>query len=395
MPRVAHVISSPEGVGGAERVVASLVQGAFDRGWEPAVFNPFTRDPVNQALAEICAPAPYAGKQCSSPGELPALWRWLGSMLSAFRPEIVHVHLFHASVAVASVRLPPGSRALLTHHHGDHLVRLDRHGAATLDRWAGKRYDSVVAISEAVRRFLIDVYGYPPRKVERIRNGWEGKPLERTGSDPPTVICVGNFREQKGHLDLIEAFAQVRDRIPEARLVLVGEGDLRPGIEESVRALKLSESVELRGEVQDVWPEFARADVFALASHYEPLGIAVIEAMAAGLPVVATAVGGIPELVAPGETGRLVEPGNNADLADSLTELLRSAELRSRFGREAEQRAQELRMEDTVNQYLRLYDGVRGSSSTIEIRESDFRADSVGTPHVPGEGSSSRHTPGT
>jgi glycosyltransferase involved in cell wall biosynthesis len=288
--------------------------------------------------------------------------------LRALRPEIVHVHLFHASVAVASVRLPPGTRALLTHHHGDHLVHLGRQGAATWDRWAGRRYDSVVAISEAVRRFLIDAYGYPPRKVERIRNGWEGTPCEHESSDRPTVICVGNFREQKGHLDLIEAFAQVHSRIPEARLLLVGEGELRPGIEESVRALDLSDSVELRGEVQDVWPEFARADIFALASHYEPLGIAVIEAMAAGLPVVATGVGGIPELVSPNKTGHLVQPGRPADLADSLTGLLRSPELRSRYGREALRRAQELRMEETVSQYLRLYAGLLGAPELSRSR---------------------------
>lgn len=359
MPRVAHVISTPSGVGGAERVLASLVRAAGRRGWEPIVINPFASDPANSELAELCRPAPYLGRHCARPHQLPALWVWLSRRLAAVRPDIVHAHLFHASVAVAS--LPPGlwRSALLTHHHGDHLVYLKLRLRASLDRRAGRRYDRVVAISEATRRFLTDEYAYPEDRLSLIRNGWDGQPRPHVGGDThPTVICVANLRRQKGHLTLVRAFAQVRHRLPEARLVLVGDGELRSELELEISRLGLGDSVRLTGPVADVWEELARADVFALASLYEPLGVAVIEAMAAGLPVVATAVGGVPELVEPERTGRLVSPGDAAALADAVTELLSSPELRALMRAAARAAAARMHGDVMTDQYLALYESL-------------------------------------
>jgi glycosyltransferase involved in cell wall biosynthesis len=359
MPRIAHVVSSPEGVGGAERVVASLVHGALDRGWEPLVVNPFSIDPNGSELAEICEPAKYVGRSCSSWRELPGLRSWLRSVVRDFAPDVLHAHLFHAEVAIASLPLPRGTRSLLTHHHGDHFIYLDRRRNARLDRWAGSRFDSVVAISEWVRRFLIERYGYPDRQVEMIRNGWEGEPLPtQNGTGVPTVLCVGNFREQKGHRDLVAAFERVHSELPDARLMLVGDGELRGEIEETVRRLGISGSVHFAGELEDVWPQYAAADLFALASLYEPLGIAVIEAMAAGLPIVATNVGGIRELVEPDATGLLVPPHDVDALANAMLALLRSSDLRSRLSEASRIRAEEMRRGKTVSQYFSLYGAV-------------------------------------
>jgi L-malate glycosyltransferase len=359
MPRVAHVVSSPEGVGGAERVVASLARGALERGWEPLVINPFSSDPNRSALSEICEPAAYVGRAGRSWQQLPGLRHWLGRVVHDFAPDILHAHLFHAEVAVASLQVSPSTRSLLTHHHGDHFVYLGKRWDAHLDRWAGRRFDSVVAVSKWVRRFLLETYRYPDRKVEMIRNGWSGDPqADGSNGRPPTVISVANFRQQKGHADLLHAFARVRRQVPAARLVLIGEGELHDDLEAIATQLGIQGAVEFKGNVDDVWPHLATADVFALGSIYEPLGIAVMEAMAAGLPVVATTVGGIPEVVDPHETGLLAAPRDPVALAEGLIALLKSSELRRRFGRAARERAQGMRMDRTVDQYFSLYAGL-------------------------------------
>jgi glycosyltransferase involved in cell wall biosynthesis len=357
MPRIAHVISTPSGVGGAERVVAALVRESATRGWDSFVLNPFADDPDRADLAEICEPATYAGYRCQSWREVPGLRRWLGASLDRLQPDIVHAHLFHAAVATASLGRRRRHHSVLTHHHGDHLVYLGRRFQTALDRWAGRRYDVVVAISDAMRRFLITRYGYPESRIRLIRNGWEGSPAPHVGGGPnPRVVSVANFRHQKGHPVLLEAFASVHRARPEARLVLVGEGELQPEITHTIARFGLQDAVDLRGRVTDVWEELAQADVFALASLYEPLGIAVMEAMAAGLPVVSTRVGGIPELVASGTTGVLVEPGDTDTMARELTRLLSDPSRRRALGEAGRQAAEKMKAERTVDAYFRLYE---------------------------------------
>jgi glycosyltransferase involved in cell wall biosynthesis len=340
-----------------------LVRGALERGWEPVVLNPFARFPEHSDLAELCRPAPYTGKQCNTWSELPALRRWLGSTLRDFDPDILHAHLFHAGVAIASLQLPRGTRSLLTHHHGDHFVYSNNHTKARLDQWAGSRFDTVVAISDWVRRFLLQRYGYPDRRVEVIRNGWSGQPLPHQGSNgDPTAICVANFRSQKGHADLVGAFALALREVPNARLALVGEGPLAEPVNRAVEAAGISERVEFLGGVADVWPELARADLFVLASLYEPQGIAVIEAMAAGLPVVATDVGGVSELVEDGHTGLLAARSDKTALAQRLVELLTSPEERREMGAAGKRSVAGLTASASVDRYFTLYESLMESA---------------------------------
>ncbi len=189
------------------------------------------------------------------------------------------------------------------------------------DRHFGRQFDRVVAISQWVQTFLYESYGYPRDLVEVILNGWGGRPLPPRPPRVPTAVCVAHLREQKGHDDLLRAFAFVRTRIPQARLRLVGDGPLAPSLKELARTLDLEANVRFEGAVEDVWPLLSEANVFVLASRYEPLGIAVMEAMAAGLPVVATSVGGLPELVTPHRNGTLVPPGNVEALGQAIIDL--------------------------------------------------------------------------
>lgn len=367
-PRVAYVTST-RGVAGAEELLVALVEGGRARGWEQTVLNPFG-NAGSTALAERCAPIDFETRACSSPANLPRLRSWLGYRLAELQPDIVHVSLFQATALTATIPRG-GERRLLTHVYGEGLAQLTLPRIRQrLDRWACARYDHVSAISDAVEDFLVQTHGFLPPPVGRIRLGWSGDPQPRrpAGDRPPTVVCVAALRPEKGHDTLLAAFATVLDAIPEARLVLVGDGPERGAIEATIGAGGMSASVDLRGRVAEIWPHLADADVFVLASPAEALGIAIMEAMAAGLPVVATDVGGIPELVTPGVTGELFGVRDDRDLARRLIALLQSPERRRAMSAAALEKAATMRMERSVEQYFRLYDRLLADGERPAVR---------------------------
>ena len=355
-PRVVYVTSS-RGVAGAEELLAALVAGGRERGWEQTVLNPFG-NAGSVALAQRCAPARFEARGCASPRGLPRLRAWLHRRLADLDPDIVHVTLFQATILTATV--PRGrERRLLTHVYGPGLTQLAQPRVrARLDRWACARFDHVSAISDAVAAFLRSGHGFPPPPVERIRLGWSGTPQPPRPPDgrPPTVVCVAALRREKGHDTLLAAFAEVLTDVPDARLVLVGGGPMRPALEATIAAHGMVDSVRLTGRVEEIWPHLADADVFVLSSPAEALGIAIMEAMAAGLPVVATDVGGIPELVTPGVTGELFGVRDHHALARRLTDLLRSPQRRAAMSAAALEAAETMRMTQSVEAYFRLYD---------------------------------------
>jgi glycosyltransferase involved in cell wall biosynthesis len=358
--RVAHVISTPSGVGGAERMLSDLLSHATHPRQTTTVLNPFALDPDDPAARELYAPASYEACRGASWRELPALRRWLANRLERFDPDIVHAHLFHASVLVASLPRPGHARLVLSHQHGDHFHASGARLGELLDRVAGRRFDHVVGCSQSVEDYLLYRYGYPPGRVSHVHNGWSGEPHERR-PDPGRhdVICVARLRAQKNHATLIDAHARVRAQVPDARLLLAGDGAEREAIRAHTRRLGLDGSVELLGSVDDVWPLLARAHVFVLPSLYEPLGIAVLEAMAAGLPVVASSVGGLREIVEDDVTGYLVPAGDAGALADRVTRLLQDPKLATQMGERGRQAAANYRVERSVERYERLYERLR------------------------------------
>lgn len=163
-------------------------------------------------------------------------------------------------------------------------------------------------------------------------------PLTRHAGDPPLIVAVGRLAEPKDALTLVRALAAVRERPFTA--LLVGDGPDRPSVEAEVRRLGLQDAVTLTGTRADVPGLLARADVFVLSSRSEGAPLSILEAMAAGLPVVSSRVGGVPELVAEGETGLLVPPGDPAALAAALGRLVADAGLRRRLGVAGRERAE-------------------------------------------------------
>ena len=213
------------------------------------------------------------------------------------------------------------------------------------------RSNYVIANSQAVRDFLVEKDGFHPKLIRVIRNGvdlerFASVRADRQGLFPhlaaqsQLIAVVANMNvETKGHADLIRAAAEVSREFQDAKFLLVGDGAERSRLEAMTQDLGLSNTVLFLGRRKDVPGILACCDLFVLPSWAEGLPNSVLEAMASGLPVVATRVGGIPEIIDDGASGLLVAPKDSNALAKAILQLLRNEELARRFAQSARDRA--------------------------------------------------------
>lgn len=351
--RVAHVISSDAGIGGAERVVAWLTSEGSKRGEHHEIFRPFARDETARPLADLAGVGVTSARGAGR-GLLRGARSTIASIAS-FDADVVHTHLFHAEMLLPV--LPRRPVRLLTHHHGDAFEVLGQRRRVLAERVMARRFDKVVAISGHVEEFVRSRLGVPAEKIVTIPNGWSGSPVPgpRTGN---LVLSVGNLRREKGHDSLIRAMASVQTARPGTRVRLVGDGPERRALERL--AAEIGTEVEFVGTTSDVWSQLGNADVYVQPSRTEQFGIAVIEAMAAGLPVVATTVGGLPELVSTA-TGVLVPPDRPDRIAAAVLNLLEGPSTRrAALGSAASAIADQYHANRMTERYFALYEELIG-----------------------------------
>jgi glycosyltransferase involved in cell wall biosynthesis len=271
--------------------------------------------------------------------DLATAWK-LSKIIRQWQPRIVHAHDPHA-ISMAALALSFGAaepRPLTIASR-----RVDFHlQSNAFSQWKHRQVDHFIAASEAIKHILIGD-GIAAERIDVVHDGIDvDKIAHRPPLDlhaeywlphgVPVIVNVGALVGHKGQKYLVDAMPLVLREVPDAHLIIFGEGELRASLEKQIKQLNLAKRILLPGFREDVLSLMKSADLFVMSSITEGLGSAVLDAMAMGLAVVGTEAGGIPEAVVPYETGLLVDTANARSLAAAIVKLLKNPELRRKYG---------------------------------------------------------------
>jgi sugar transferase (PEP-CTERM/EpsH1 system associated) len=296
-------------------------------------------------------------------GFRPLLYARLAWLFVREQAEVVHTHDERPLIyAAPAARLARVRRVIHTRHRGAD-PELNPRQAALL-RFASARVDAFVCVSAAAAEASRKL-GVPGKSVRVLLNGIDLETFRPAGADQsitsdyaatgPTVI-VARLTPEKDLATLLEAVALVVRRVPTFRLLIAGDGPCRADLEAQAARLGLAEHVVFLGIVRDIPPLLAGARLFVLSSRSEGISLTLLEAMASGLPIVATRVGGNPEVVADGVTGLLVPSGNPAALAKTIVALYLEPRLAAEMGRAGRERVEEhFDLARMIRAYEKLY----------------------------------------
>lgn len=277
---------------------------------------------------------------------------------------IIHTHDIHGLIDGSLCRISmPGMRHVHTFHFGDYRNRAPRHGR--LERILWRVPDAIVAVGHVQSAALSACYRIPPSRIRVIWNGVEKsetkspQPSLASHLPPgiPVIASISTITRQKGLNDLLKAAADLKQSGERFRLLVAGDGPLRSTLLEESRRLGLADTVQFLGWVTEASSKLLPlCDIFVQSSLWEAMSVVVLEAMAAGKPLVVTAVGENPHIISDGETGLIVPPADHQRLAGALRTLLRDRELAARLGQAARVRhAQRFTTAHMVSAYETLY----------------------------------------
>lgn len=370
--RIAFVITRSDAIGGAQIHVRDLAGVLRERGHEVRVWVG-GRGPFVDALRAAGIPV-RSLRHLVAPIEPVADLRGLAELrreLARFGPDLITLHSSKAGVLGRLAAVGLGAPVVYTAHGWPFVEGVPRRSAA-LYRWVERGLaplaTRIIAVSEHDRRLAARARVGAPDQVVRVHNGvrdvGEGARAQPE-QGPARLVVVARLDVPKDPFTLLRALDGLRDR--EWTLEWVGDGPRRAPAEQLARSLRLHDRCRFVGARDDVAERLARSSVLVLPTDREGLPLCILEAMRAGLPVVASAVGGIPEAVVDGRTGALVPPGDPAALSRRLAPLLDDPELRRRLGTAGRRRYEagfsfERQLEATVACYEQALDDEPGPS---------------------------------
>lgn len=361
--RILHLIETLD-FGGAEKIVISLANATAAE-HEVAIC---CVKRVGELGAEVDARVKTfsLGKGEGNDYRLP--WR-LARILRVGRYDVLHTHNWGVFLEGGIAAMLAGTRVRVHTVHGPYreyaagfVPRAKLALRHLLERQVARRFDRVAAVSDAIAAYIVHDIGVTSGNVCTVHNGIPVQGAEvapQAGSaEEPVFLTVGRLAEIKNHALMLRAFRRALDAGARARLRIAGDGPMREAIEAQRVSLGLGNAVEMLGFRDDI-PQLLRgADVFLLTSRYEGISVALLESMRAGLPVIATRVGGIPETVRDGETGLLFGAEDEAGIAGAISELARDRGRREALGRRARDLLhEEFSLERMTGRYLDFYAG--------------------------------------
>lgn len=360
-PHICQVLHSLE-CGGAERLALRLGEKLAEKaGVSLCLLD--TEGPLVKAAQERAIPVDVIGRR---PGLDISCARKLRKRWKLNLPSVVVAHQYtpfvYAALARGLAKKPP----IVYVEHGRFYPDRRRLRRVLFNRLALRPCDRIIAVGEAVREALVVYEGLPAARIAVIYNGVKVEEFVKAQTMRQQVrgalgiqehevvfIHVARFDPLKDHATAVRGFAELSSAA--SRLILVGDGPTKPEVESLVKGLGLEKRLALLGFRTDIPELLAAADVFLLTSLSEGVPVTIIEAMAAGLPVIATAVGGVPELIGGGREGILVAPKDPKALARAMALLCQNPELRQHMGRAAQQKALRQFTEEKMHeQYIQI-----------------------------------------
>jgi glycosyltransferase involved in cell wall biosynthesis len=355
-------------VGGAEDLVAAIV-----RGLEPARFDvqAATIGPaglIGEELTRAGYPVHSLGLDIKRTSDFKVILR-VRRLLRDVQPDILHTHLYHPNYYGRLAALGLDLKGVVASVHN--VYARHKFHRRFWNFLLSRATDRVVAVSSQVWRDVRRYDAAPRSRLCLLPNGISLRALQvqesreearaRLGVAGLCLGAVGRLEEQKGHAYLLQALPLVLTAMGEATLLLAGDGRLRESLERQARELGVEPQVKFLGTRRDMPLVYRALDVFVLPSLWEGLPLALLEAMGAGLPVVASRVGGAPEVVRDGVNGRLTPPGDVPALAEAIAELARRPEQRAALGEAArdtvrEHYSREAMLKKLADLYQELYE---------------------------------------
>lgn len=374
--KIVHLIPTLA-LGGAERLVVDISVRLPREEFECIVVTLAAGGPLEEELKTAGVRVARLNSFIKKPSKKKLiLWyqrlRALVEFLRKESPAILHTHLTSADIVGWYACKKAGVKRVVSTEHN---INIDEKKWQTfLKKLLATTPSRVVCLSEAIKQFTVRAYNFSEKKLQVIYDGVDIKKFTPAATPPvlngetpdlssnrltrtPQITCVARLEPQKGHEILLRALARIEDMAWE--LVMVGEGSLKDYLMDLARVLNIRERVNYLGAQQDIPAILRDTDIFVLPSLWEGLGVVILEAGACGVPVVASRVGGIPEMIIDKETGLLVPPGDVEALSHAVRELLQDRASAREMGIAARTRVeQHFTLPQTIEQYKMLYESL-------------------------------------
>ena len=356
--RILHVVPELK-LAGAQIMVENLSNELAKLKCEVNIASLYSeKTPITQRLSDNKIKVHFLGKKNGL--DLSMILK-LRQLIKTFRPDIIHTHSYVLKYVMAAKL---GMRKLPVVHTIHNLADKETtRSNLKLEKLFFKYFNVCpVAISPIIRESVSEFYALQAKRIPMIFNGvnLDGYIPKKNYTIDNTnikIIHIGRFEEQKNHKKIIEAARILKTRCPYVKFDLYGEGPLKEEIKNIIKQEKLEDTVRIAGLTSSPNIELTKSDIFILPSNWEGMPITLIEAMATGLPIIVTPVGGIPDMVSNGESALIIEnaPG---DLANAICTLVKNKQLREYLGKNALNYSKYFSSEMMAKEYLNLYENV-------------------------------------